>query len=84
MDNYFEDLNQQGIEETEMTIQDLQRLYIDGRITTDQFNRILMDNLGTSEFMKLFGSLMEKAYSKDLLIEPTPKGAEILIHPYKE
>lgn len=78
MTNHFEELHKQGITHTEMSMQELQELYKDGKITSDQFNRILMDNLGTKKFMELFNLYLEENYSKDLLKKPLPESLKMI------
>jgi hypothetical protein len=53
-----------GSEKTGFSIRELQQLFIDRIITQDQFNQILIDNLGEDEFMRIMQELLQEAYGK--------------------
>ncbi|MFI5343571.1 MAG: hypothetical protein ACHQUC_05050 [Chlamydiales bacterium] len=66
-DNYFEKLHAKGILNVEMSIQEIQDLLKEGKITIIQFIQILIQNLGVQNTVKMLTSLVEEHYSKDLL-----------------
>lgn len=53
MSNHFEDLAKKGIVTTEMSLQELQQLLIEEKITVFQFSEILIENLGEKIFLKI-------------------------------
>jgi hypothetical protein len=78
MTTHFDDLHKQGVTHTELSLQELQQLLIDGKITEAQFTKILMDNIGVETFMKCLHETMEACYGKDLLTKPIPEGLKVL------
>lgn len=50
--NYFEELDEKGIETVELTIEEVQDLFKQGRITQDQFNAILIRQVGIEKFIE--------------------------------
>lgn len=78
MTTHFDDLHKEGITHTEMSLQDLQQLYKDGKITEPQFTKILIDNLGAKKFMEVMQATLEETYGKDLLTRPIPEGLKVL------
>lgn len=64
MTNYFEELNKKGIKEIEITPVELASLLKEGKITFDQYTRILHENIGTEEFARCL-SVGLKEYFKD-------------------
>ena len=78
MTNHFKELHNQGVTHTEMSLKELQQLLIDGKITEDQFTKILMDNLGSQKFMEIMQKTLEETYGTDLLTKPIPPGLKML------
>ena len=63
MKNYFEELHENGQEYVELSIRELQDLFIQGRITQTQFTSILMQNLGQKKFTEIFNETLEEYFS---------------------
>lgn len=56
----------------ECTIEELQQMLRDGKISTDQFSKIMIDNIGREAFMKAFNSTLEE-YFKDFKLNTEKK-----------
>lgn len=53
MKNYFEELQEQGIEEIETDLAQIQKLFIEGRITKNQFEKVLIQTIGLEGYLDL-------------------------------
>lgn len=84
MSNFFEELNKQGIIETEMSLQELQNLLIEGKISETQFTKILIDNLGEKKFMETMTKTLQQTYGKNFLTNPLPKDCKIFMEETNE
>lgn len=65
MKNYFEELHEKGEDTCELTLREIQDLFKKGRITQDQFTKIIIDNYGIEAYTKWLGESLED-YFKDL------------------
>jgi hypothetical protein len=62
MKNYFDELHEQGVEEIQISPEDLQELLLQGRITHDQFIQILLNNLENSNLMEAIQETVQEIY----------------------
>lgn len=65
--------------ETEMSFKEFQQLLIDGKITENEFTKILIDNIGAENFMKIIQETLQKAYGNDLLTKSIPEGIDAIM-----
>ena len=63
MSNFFEDLHKQGIKNIELTVRELQQLYVENKITFKQFQKILIDNFGVEYYVDLLKRTFEEIYA---------------------
>lgn len=73
MQNYFQELKNQGIEETEISIKQAYDLYDQGRINTNQLEKILINNLGEEKFIELTKKALEEYIGINCLSSPIPE-----------
>lgn len=60
-------------DEKYITHEELQKMYIEGKITNEQMNQILIENLGVEDTMKLYSDLLKKCYGNiDLMSDNHP------------
>lgn len=71
--NWAKEMNDKGIKQTELTLKELQQLHQDGKITDEQFTKIIMDNLGTEKFLRIMQETLEETYGTDFLKKPLPE-----------
>lgn len=64
-----------------VTMEELQEMLLQGKISTEQFISILRQNLGDEEVEKLLKDTIEKTYSKNLLSAPAPKSLIAMVTP---
>lgn len=65
----------------EVTMEELQEMLLQGKISTEQFVSILRENLGDEEVNKLLKESVEASYENGLLIKPVPKSLMSMIKP---
>jgi len=59
MKNYFEELNEKGITDTELTAKEIQDLLISGRIPTEQARKCFIQMVGEEKFWEIFNETLE-------------------------
>lgn len=64
MSNYFQELHDQGIDEIELSFEECQKLFKEGKITHNQFSQILIDFLGVPEYMRIMKECLNESYFK--------------------
>ncbi len=64
--NYFEELSKKGIQNIELSAEELQKLFIEGKITQDQFTKILIDNMGMSKFIRVWGDFLLESHLRQI------------------
>ncbi len=69
MKNYFEEMKEKGIVEVELSVKELHDLFMEDRITAEQFNICYIQMFGEEAFQKLMKESLEHAYSINLLRE---------------
>jgi len=56
----------------EVTLEELQQMLKDGKISNQQFTKIMIDNFGEKKVMSALQETMEEVYGKDVLTKPLP------------
>lgn len=59
---WLQEMEEKGITEFSLSLEELQKLLVDGEITPMQFQQILIENLGEKKYWKIFNESLKDVY----------------------
>lgn len=65
MKNYFEELNEKGITEVDLSADEVRNLLEEGRITLEQAKKCFIQMVGPKKFYESFYESLKESYAND-------------------